>query len=774
MKFFFADNVDAVDPDYNFIADISSPSRNRQLCDIYAHEALKSPPYDGILVSCSSIGLSKKGSRYTFGQRLRAQQQGMREFLRFPQSKYSGDLLKYPIMGDCGSFSYINLKKPPHSADEMVEFYEMFGFTHGVSPDHIIAGYSLEWDNWRRRPSNISERAEYTDKSAKEFINLCRIRKSSFIPIGAVQSWSPSSAVQYARKLVSYGYEYIGLGGLAARPTQEIYNLVSEVKSKIPKHIKVHLFGFNRFSCIDKFVGLGVSSFDSTSPLIKAFKDEKYNYFSPGKGGHYLAIRIPPLHEVKLKKRIQSGVLDHDAAASLEEKCLKSIRDYAKRKASLNAALSSVCEYESYVSPGADNREAYRRTLYDRPWEKCGCKICRNIGIEVIIFRGINRNKRRGFHNLYIFFNKLNEVKSMKIIKAPCIKVAQGEKKTIFSFVVNGKDIPKFASVSRISRSNKGKLAGYQRPEIAEHIRDIKTYLEKSDSMLPNSIVIAFNRKLKLDNEQSAGGQVSTGLLEIPIEGNKKAGWIVDGQQRAAAIRSLSCKSFPVSIVAFESKSVDEEREQFLLVNNTRPLPKSVVYELLPSIGNSVPAKLKKRQKACRILEKLNLDEGSPFYFRIKTATSAHAESANIKDMSVLKMIENSMENGALSKSQNNIGRTLKILDNYWAAVKSFYDKAWELPPRKSRLTHGVGIVSMGYIMDAAAYKLFDKWQVPPMNAFLSELKILGKQIPWSEGEWRFSNSMIVPWDELQNTSRHIDLVANFLIRLYKSRSKRI
>ena len=37
-----------------------------------------------------------------------------------------------------------------------------------------------------------------------------------------------------------------------------------------------------------------------------------------------------------------------------------------------------------------------RRVLEARPDR--GCDICRNWGIQVVIFRGNNRNRRRGFH----------------------------------------------------------------------------------------------------------------------------------------------------------------------------------------------------------------------------------------------------------------------------------------------------------------------------------------------------------------------------------------
>jgi hypothetical protein len=54
-----------------------------------------------------------------------------------------------------------------------------------------------------------------------------------------------------------------------------------------------------------------------------------------------------------------------------------------------------------------DRTDAYRETLEDRPWRACSCGICEHVGIDVAVFRGAERNKRRGFHNLYVFNQRL-------------------------------------------------------------------------------------------------------------------------------------------------------------------------------------------------------------------------------------------------------------------------------------------------------------------------------------------------------------------------------
>ena len=136
-------------------------------------------------------------------------------------------------------------------------------------------------------------------------------------------------------------------------------------------------------------------------------------------------------------------------------------------------------------------------------------------------------------------------------------------------------------------------------------------------------------------------------------------------------------------------------------------------------------------------------------------------------------MLENSLRDGILFRFQKSPDKVVALLNNYWKAVQERYPEAWDLPPRKSRLTHGVGIVSMGYLMDTIAYKLVRKGNVPSCEYFVQELKRLGRNLSWTEGSWNFSEQLILPWNEVQNTSRHIDLMANHLIRLYRNQVPR-
>jgi hypothetical protein len=150
------------------------------------------------------------------------------------------------------------------------------------------------------------------------------------------------------------------------------------------------------------FEAFGVTSFDSTSPFRQAFKDDKDNYWT--KDHKYVALRIPPSEgNAKLQGRIRAGQLDQREVRRLEVSCLTALRAYDHGKGTLTAAINALRDYERLHSPEKDHTQAYQRMLEDAPWQRCPCAVCKTDGIEVAIFRGTQRNKRRGFHNLWVF-----------------------------------------------------------------------------------------------------------------------------------------------------------------------------------------------------------------------------------------------------------------------------------------------------------------------------------------------------------------------------------
>jgi hypothetical protein len=157
---------------------------------------------------------------------------------------------------------------------------------------------------------------------------------------------------------------------------------------------------------VPAFRQFGVVSFDSTSPLRQAFKDDKDNYYTMDRT--YTAVRVPQVEgNPGLQKRIQAGMISQEKARKVERECLELLRKYDADEVGLDPLLTALREYEGLYDPGHDHTAAYREILTDRPWRKCACDVCGTLGHHVVLFRGAERNRRRGFHNLWVSYRRL-------------------------------------------------------------------------------------------------------------------------------------------------------------------------------------------------------------------------------------------------------------------------------------------------------------------------------------------------------------------------------
>ncbi|MDA1229491.1 MAG: DGQHR domain-containing protein DpdB [Planctomycetota bacterium] len=350
----------------------------------------------------------------------------------------------------------------------------------------------------------------------------------------------------------------------------------------------------------------------------------------------------------------------------------------------------------------------------------------------------------------------------------PALEVRQGTDRRLYSFAVDGKSLHEFCTVSRVSRQNGKGLDGYQRPEVVSHITQIREYLESENPLLPNAIVVAFDGTVKFRPAPGrSSGCSRAGTLEIPINEDipdeQKPGWIVDGQQRAAALRDARVDSFPVCVVGFVAEGLEEQRQQFILVNATKPLPKGLIYELLPGTEGKLPLALQKRRYPALLSERLNYDEDSPLCGLIRTPTNGNGL---IADNSILKMLENSLSDGVLY-CYDDLEEQLQLLKCYWSAVSTVFPEAWGKPPRQSRLMHGAGFVAMGFLMDTIADRHRRKANLT-QRMFAKDLEPLKEICRWTEGHWQFGPDDVLKWNELQNVPRHIQMLSNHLLYQFR------
>ncbi|MEU7757645.1 tRNA-guanine transglycosylase DpdA [Micromonospora aurantiaca (nom. illeg.)] len=403
MRFFFPDSQDQVDPGFDFVTEERDPFRVRQRDDLYAHEVLTQAPFDGLLVSKAIVDGKAGGGtgKYTAAQRHRLYREGARRFFRLDRGH-----TPLKIMGDCGAFSYVAEEYPPYSVDEVIDFYDGCGFHYGIAVDHVIFQYEPKTIRDDERAAEWVRRQEITLALAADFWQRCKARRVCFTPLGVAQGWSPQSYADAVVALQRIGYQRIALGGMVPLKTQEILACLAAIDQVREPTTQLHLLGISRCDDVPTFATHGVTSFDSTSPFRQAFKDDRDNYYTPT--GTYVALRVPQVDgNPKLKARIRSGEISQAQALALERTALTRLRQYDADEIEVDPVVQALVDY-SVVWDGKSDRSAqYRATLTDRPWRDCPCDLCKAIGIEVVIFRGTERNKRRGFHNLYVFEQRL-------------------------------------------------------------------------------------------------------------------------------------------------------------------------------------------------------------------------------------------------------------------------------------------------------------------------------------------------------------------------------
>ncbi len=349
------------------------------------------------------------------------------------------------------------------------------------------------------------------------------------------------------------------------------------------------------------------------------------------------------------------------------------------------------------------------------------------------------------------------------LLRFEALAPVQSAKLTVFTFIAKADEIARIARIERAGRDDNGALEGFQRPQIANHIREIRDYLEKPNAILPNAIVLAFLGKARLERAANLKSRVR----QLVIDTSKgPPGWIVDGQQRFTALSELRGRDFEVLVSGFLCETDEELQKQFILVNNTRPLPKALVYELLPKVGD-LPPRMSSRSQAALVTEALNYRKGSSLKGLIKQQTNPKGV---IRDTVLQRVIMNSLSDGALrlyaGEDRLLLERGVTLISEFYHAVQHIFAEDWiGKTPKTSRLIHGTGIIALGYVMDF----LNSVTGAATRDEFAKGLRLLKGKTAWSEGEWAFGTERR-RWNGLQNVPADIRQLSLYLVQVLKHR----
>jgi DGQHR domain-containing protein len=351
------------------------------------------------------------------------------------------------------------------------------------------------------------------------------------------------------------------------------------------------------------------------------------------------------------------------------------------------------------------------------------------------------------------------------------IRAKQADGHDVFCFAAEPADVLGFSEIERVGRQDDGELKGFQRHQVAPHIKEIRDYMAREDALLPNAVIVAFLDNVKVED---LGNGIVDVVISVP-EGEKRPGFVVDGQQRLTALSGLRKPGFQVFVSALVCKDYNELRQQFVLINNTRPLPKTLINELLPNV-DGLPERFTAKKFAAHLVNLLNFRRDSVLRGEIRQHTNP---KGILSDNAIQKIVMNSASDGAIrsliqegdidTDSMHKLeGEAFKLFNDFFAAIIEVFGKEWVgMNQKTSRLRHGTGLVAMGFVME----QLYSA-DLPACSTnrgkFVAGLNLLKPHTAWTSGVWELGGGVRTRWNGFQNNPTDIHVLSEYLVQTLK------
>jgi len=407
--YFLPDWDDFLDVKYDFKKDAFSATTRSQRNEQHSITLMRPARLaDGVLVSLAQ-NLGSKGMLRRVG-RLESDSlapKSVRDHFSLRPDQWA--------FGDCGAFSYVNEDRPTITVPQAVSLYQLYDFDFGASVDHIpVQEIQTEKGTRKLSAQERGSRVRLTRENAQSFIDEHRHKKCRFVPIGVIQGASSEAYAKQVPEYAEMGYEYVALGGLVPRDDGDVLAIVEKAVAaarKMKRPPAIHLLGVFRPNLQERFRELRIASFDSATYFRKAWLRSSQNYLATD-GTWFSAIRVPPSRDPRTLERLKDSGASETKIKRLEQSAMQALHRYDRGRMSLDDCLKAVVAYDALLSRSDSSEESvsssYRHTLAAKPWQSCTCPMCSKLGIDVLIFRGLNRNKRRGAHNTLQLYNRVS------------------------------------------------------------------------------------------------------------------------------------------------------------------------------------------------------------------------------------------------------------------------------------------------------------------------------------------------------------------------------
>lgn len=284
----------------------------------------------------------------------------------------------------------------------------------------------------------------------------------------------------------------------------------------------------------------------------------------------------------------------------------------------------------------------------------------------------------------------------------------------VYTFFAKANEVVDTVYVHRRLPQDTGFAMAYQRMVKPDKVQDIGTYLEKSGSFFPNSIVVS----IKGENFTTIEGNM--GRLKLPnIYGNM---WIIDGQHRLYG-SAFSEQSKPVPICAIEGLDGLLQAEQFTSINsNQTTVSKDLIWDLkgelyheaLHDMSSSKEVQDMRRQYfVSNVWKRINQNHTNPLSNRLKIPSQSPNESLGLGTMCRLLDKKTIWKNGHLirkSDPEQVVEDVSDLIMSMLEGMSTLLSAEFEKPTKGSRerknwvlTTYSMEVIMMAF-NDAVIY----------------------------------------------------------------------
>lgn len=254
----------------------------------------------------------------------------------------------------------------------------------------------------------------------------------------------------------------------------------------------------------------------------------------------------------------------------------------------------------------------------------------------------------------------------MDKITIPATILKQKDKE-LYLFKINSKLLAKIAYVTPRTEDNPDEL---QRVVNTKRAKEIGSWLQEQNSLLPNAIVIDLKDNVEITNT-NLSDQVHISFPDPEKNDNCKVAYILDGQHRVKGFEFADGIEFDLAVIAVHNVTESVRAKLFIDINSKQV---KVDERLLLDLMAGTKILENDDERIYKVIKGLNDEPSSALYNLIQFLPEQKGKW--IKNTTMLSLLKPHLANGGVLYNKTT-GEQIEIFNSYFNAFKEVFDIAW-------------------------------------------------------------------------------------------------